>query len=150
MTHSHCTPSAAVVPGLVLLAHGSRDALWRQPIEAVQAAVQAVQPALACHCAYLEACEPDLPAAAAALVQQGVNHITVLPLFLGTGKHAREDIPCLVEALRRQYPECSFELQAAVGEHPRVTDLLAELAIEQALAGTAPPSPTASDKEMSG
>jgi sirohydrochlorin cobaltochelatase len=127
----------ASVPGLVLLAHGSRDALWRQPIEAVQAAVQAAQPALACSCAYLDACAPDLPAAVADLLRRGSNHITVLPLFLGTGKHAREDIPRLVEQLRQQHPACRFELQAAVGEHPSVTTLLAQLAIEQALAGSA-------------
>lgn len=127
----------AGVPGLVLLAHGSRDALWRQPIEAVQAAVQAAQPVLACSCAYLDACAPDLPTAVAALVRGGANHITVLPLFLGTGKHAREDIPRLVEQLRQQHPGCRFALQTAVGEHPRVTALLAQLAIEQALADKA-------------
>ncbi|GGH54614.1 hypothetical protein GCM10010975_11350 [Comamonas phosphati] len=134
-TQLACPPAS--VPGLVLLAHGSRDAQWRRPMEAVQAAVRAAQPALACSCAYLEACAPDLPTAVAALVRGGANHITVLPLFLGTGKHAREDIPRLVEQLRQQHPGCRFELQTAVGEHPRVTQLLAQLAIEQTLADRA-------------
>ena len=56
----------------------------------------------------------------------------VLPLFLGTGKHAREDIPRLLDELRRQHPDCRFDLQTAAGENPRVTSLLAQLALEAA------------------
>lgn len=126
------TPGRA---GLILLAHGSRDALWRQPIEAVHQLVQAMRPDLHCICAYLDACAPDLPAAAQSLIAQGVEHLIVLPLFLGTGKHAREDIPRLLDELRRQHPGCRFDLQTAAGENPRVTSLLAQLAIEAA-AGT--------------
>ncbi|MPS95635.1 CbiX/SirB N-terminal domain-containing protein [Comamonas sp.] len=118
--------------GLILLAHGSRDALWRQPIEAVHQMVETMHPGLPCICAYLEACAPDLPAAAQTLMAQGVRHMIVLPLFLGTGKHAREDIPRLLDELRRQHPGCRFDLQAAAGENPRVTTLLAQLAIEAA------------------
>ena len=124
--------------GLILLAHGSRDALWRQPIEAVHQLVQAMRPDLHCICAYLDACAPDLPAAAQSLIAQGVEHLIVLPLFLGTGKHAREDIPRLLDELRRQHPGCRFDLQTAAGENPRVTSLLAQLAVEavEAAAGT--------------
>ena len=49
--------------GLILLAHGSRDPLWRQPIEAVHQLLQAMQPGLPCICAYLDACAPELPPA---------------------------------------------------------------------------------------
>lgn len=122
--------SAAPVRGLILLAHGSRDPLWRQPIEAVRAAVHAAQPDLPCLCAYLDACAPDLPTAAGTLMTQGVTQFTVLPLFLGTGKHAREDIPRLLQQLSLAHPHCQFELMTAAGENPRVTALLAQLAIE--------------------
>ncbi|MDR2297311.1 MAG: CbiX/SirB N-terminal domain-containing protein [Comamonas sp.] len=127
-------PSSTVpgtsVRGLILLAHGSRDPLWRQPIEAVRVAVQAMQPDLPCLCAYLDACQPDLAASVHSLTAQGSHHITILPLFLGTGKHAREDIPRQLQELRHQYPDCQFELMTAAGENPRVTALLAQLAIE--------------------
>ena len=118
--------------GLILLGHGSRDPLWRQPIEAVQQAVLLAQPDLPCVCAYLDACAPDLETAAQALLTRGVTHITVLPLFLGTGKHAREDIPRLLAVLRAQHPDCQFGLETPAGENPRITALLAELAIETA------------------
>lgn len=115
--------------GLILLAHGSRDALWRQPIEAVREAVLQTRPQSLAVCAYLEACPPDLPTAARGLVETGATRIAVLPLFLGTGKHAREDIPKLVQAIRDAYPQVLVDLQPAVGEHARVTALLAELAL---------------------
>lgn len=116
-------------PGLILLAHGSRDAMWRQPIEAVQQVIARQQPELPCLCAYLDACAPDLPSAAAELLAQGINHFTVFPLFLGTGKHAREDIPRLIDALRQQHPHCHFEVLTAAGEDPRVTALLADMVL---------------------
>ena len=64
------------------------------------------------------------------MIGSGVENITILPLFLGVGKHAREDLPALVEALRNRHPEVDFSLKAAVGEHPRLIQLLAEIALE--------------------
>ena len=126
------TASPPTNAGLILLAHGSRDPLWRQPIEAVQQAVSQIRADLPCICAYLDACAPDLETAAQALLTRGVTHITLLPLFLGTGKHAREDIPQLLAVLRAQHPDCRFRLETPAGENPRVTALLTELAIEAA------------------
>lgn len=131
MLNTKDTPSSSKA-GMILLAHGSRDPLWRQPIEAVLLAVQASQPELPCACAYLDACAPDLPTTANAMIAQGISQLTVLPLFLGTGKHAREDIPRLLDELRLQHPGCRFDLQIAAGENPRVTALLAQIAIEAA------------------
>ena len=117
------------VTGLILLAHGSRDAQWRAPMEAVCAAVRQRQPQGLCACAYLEACEPDLPGAAAELVALGALRLLVLPLFLGTGKHARQDIPRLVRAWSATHPQIPMRLEAAVGENPAVIALLADLAL---------------------
>ncbi len=74
--------------GIVLFAHGSRDPLWRAPID------------------------------------------TVVPMFLGTGRHAREDLPRLVATLRQRHPEVSFAIQRPVGEDPRITALMAMIATE--------------------
>ena len=115
---------------IILFGHGSRDPLWRRPIEAVAARLTAQQPALLVHCAYLELDQPDLPAAVAQLVAQGATEITVVPMFLGAGKHAREDLPELAQALGRAYPDVRLKLQQPVGEDPRVLDLLATIAIE--------------------
>lgn len=114
---------------IVLFAHGSRDALWRLPIEAVAQAVARLSPDTPVACAYLELCAPTLAQACQQLVAQGAQRVRVLPVFFGMGKHAREDLPRLVEGLRQQHPQTQFELLPAAGEHPALTELLARIAL---------------------
>ncbi|MEZ0306420.1 MAG: sirohydrochlorin chelatase [Ramlibacter sp.] len=115
---------------IILFGHGSRDPQWRQPIESVAARMALGQPALQVHCAYLEFDQPDLPGAAAQAVAAGAKSITIVPMFLGTGTHARRDLPGLLQAVRDRYPEVHFSLQRPVGDDPRVLDLLASIALE--------------------
>ena len=77
--------------GLILFAHGSRDPQWRAPMESVAARAAALDPQTRVACAYLELMEPDLPACAATLAAEGVHEITIVPMFLGVGRHARPD-----------------------------------------------------------
>jgi sirohydrochlorin cobaltochelatase len=116
--------------GIVLLAHGSRDARWREPIEAVAARVTARAPDALVACAYIELAAPGLSTATAALVTAGARAIRVVPLFLGMGKHAREDLPHQVEALRQAWPHIDISLAGIVGEEPELVDLLAKIAIK--------------------
>jgi len=114
--------------GIVLFADGSRDPLWRAPIEAVEAHIRAHHPGVAVRCAYLELTTPDLPQAVKDLVDQGATAVTIVPMFLGTGKHAREDLPVLVAELRARHPRVQVHVQAAIGEDPRMTALMAHIA----------------------
>jgi sirohydrochlorin cobaltochelatase len=116
--------------GVIVFAHGSRDPLWRAPVESVARQIRDADPHVQVACAYLELSEPDLPAAAAQLVAQGVTHIRVLPLFFGMGKHAREDLPVLLDQLALQHPGVRFERLTTAGEDPRFTALLAQIALE--------------------
>lgn len=116
--------------GIILFGHGSRDPLWRRPIEAVAARLRSREPALPVRCAYLEFDQPDLSAAVDQLAGDGAVEITIVPMFLGTGKHAREDLPPLVKALGEKHPSLRLTLRRAVGEDPRVLDLLASIALE--------------------
>ena len=113
--------------GVILFAHGSRDPLWRLPIDAVAERVRAQQPNLPVAVAFLELTAPDLPSTVEVLMKQGVNHLRIVPMFLGVGRHAREDLPELVRGLTEAYPQMSFELLPAIGEHPAMTALMAEI-----------------------
>ena len=114
---------------IILFAHGSRDPLWRRPLEAVAERIRAQAPGTPVACAYLELSEPDLLAAAAQLIGSGANAIRIVPMFLGVGKHAREDLPVLVAQLRASHPAVSFILQGAIGEDERLIELLADIAL---------------------
>ena len=73
---------------------------------------------------------PDLPAAAAALVGEGCDALTVVPVFLGQGGHVRRDLPLLVDALRARFPDVAVTLLPAVGEHPDVLAAIAAVAVD--------------------
>ena len=98
-------------------------------MEAVRQRIEEQHPQLPVRCCYLELCMPSLEDAVHELVTvQGVNHVTVVPMFLGTGKHAREDLPVLMETLRSTHPGVRFQVQQAIGENPRMTALMADIA----------------------
>jgi sirohydrochlorin cobaltochelatase len=118
--------------GVILFAHGSRDPLWRLPIDAVAEQMAERWPNLAVACAFLELTTPDLPTTVETMMRRGVNHLRIVPMFLGVGRHAREDLPGLVNDLIQAYPQVQFELLPAIGEHPAMTRLMADIAANQA------------------
>ena len=115
---------------VILFGHGSRDPLWRLPMETVAARLRSQHPDVPVRCAYLELDAPDLATAAGEIAAAGAGQVTILPMFLGTGRHAREDLPLLVKALQASHPGVAFVLQKAVGEDARVLDLIAKIALE--------------------
>ena len=116
--------------GIVLFAHGSRDPLWHKPMEAVAASIRQRSTHSEVVCAYLELSTPDLAKATQTLLAKGVQTVTIIPMFLGVGRHAREDLPLLVEQLRQQHPQVTFSLKPAVGEDSRLVALLAQIALD--------------------
>ena len=117
--------------GVIVFAHGSRDPLWRQPVEAVARCIAQAAPQARVACAYLELSEPDLPSAAAALIAGGATELRVLPLFFGMGKHAREDLPVLMQQLAERHPGVHCECLPTAGEDQRLVELLAQIALEK-------------------
>ena len=117
---------------IILFAHGSRDPLWHKPIQAVAERISQRSPSTVVRCAYLELTEPDLPNVASALVAEGATSLSVLPMFLGVGRHAREDLPALIQALKTAHPAVDINCQPAVGEQNSLLDLLADIALGRA------------------
>ena len=115
---------------IVLFAHGSRDPLWHKPMEAVAAQIAAQAPGTPVACAYLELSTPDLPTVVDQLVSSGVTAISIVPMFLGVGRHAREDLPQIASELRTKFPHLVLTLTPAVGENARLVQLLADIALE--------------------
>jgi len=115
--------------GIILFAHGSRDPQWRLPIEAVAAQITERQPGTLVRCAYLELCLPSLPDAAIDLIASGARRVKIFPLFLGVGKHAREDLPLLVDGIRAAHPDLIVELLPTAGESDKLISLMADIAL---------------------
>jgi sirohydrochlorin cobaltochelatase len=114
----------------ILFAHGSRDPLWHGPIEAVATRIRRRTPNSLVGCAYLELTAPDLPTLASQFIANGAINIRVIPLFLGVGRHAREDLPRLIDALRLAHPNIAIDLRPSIGEDTRLLDLIADMALD--------------------
>jgi sirohydrochlorin cobaltochelatase len=121
--------------GVVLFAHGSRDPLWRLPIDAVAEHIKGQWPDMSVTVAFLELTPPDLTSSVEQMMKQGLSHVRIVPMFLGVGRHAREDLPQIVRGLSEAYPQMHFELAPAIGEHPAMTALMAHIAV-----GHSPPN----------
>lgn len=101
---------------LVFFCHGSRDPGWRAPFDQLLAEQRRRQPAVAAELAFLESMSPDLATVIDALAGSGQQRLRIVPLFLATGTHARQDLGTLLEAARQRWPEVSFEVDAALLE----------------------------------
>lgn len=117
--------------GLILFAHGARDARWAEPFERLRERVARALPEVEVVLAYLEIMSPDLPTAAAGLCTAGCRAITLVPVFLGQGGHVRHDLPLLLESAAARHPECEFRLAGAAGEDDAVLDAMATYCLRQ-------------------
>lgn len=114
--------------GVILFAHGSRDPLWRKPMDAVAQVMTQRWPDLAVECAFLELTTPDLATTVESMMMRGMTHLRIVPMFLGVGRHAREDLPELVRQMMDAYPQMAFELLPSMGEHTAMIELMADIA----------------------
>ncbi len=114
---------------LVLFAHGARAQSWAAPFERLRDQSQARLPDVKVTLAFLELMEPRLPEAVAALVQEGVDDITIVPVFLGQGGHLLRDLPQLAEGIRAAHPGLRLQVAGAIGEDPGVQAAMTDYCI---------------------
>ncbi len=125
--------------GLILFAHGARDAAWATPLQASAQRSRELLPGTVVDLAFLEFMSPDLAACGAAMAEKGCTEVDVLPLFLGAGGHVRRDLPAQVDALRLAHPGVQWTLRPAAGESPRLIEAMALVALDLHQAPTAAP-----------
>lgn len=116
---------------IVLVAHGSPDPDWRQPIEALMRRLKEKEPARTVMVAYLGFLEPSFERAVAELAAAGHRRVLVLSAFLSPGgRHIKEDVPKLVAEQTVEHPELEIELRpGALGAEPEVVEAMAEAAV---------------------
>ena len=113
---------------IVLFAHGARDPRWAAPFEAVADRVRAAAPDRLVRLAFLELMTPALAETIDALAAAGVEEIDIVPLFLGSGGHLRNDLPRQAEAARARHPRLRLRIHPPIGEVPEVIEAMARAA----------------------
>ncbi|KQQ42344.1 cobalamin biosynthesis protein CbiX [Duganella sp. Leaf126] len=114
---------------LILFAHGARAASWAAPFERLRDLTRARLPDTRVELAFLELMSPRLPEMVAEMAAQGIDDVTVVPVFLGQGGHVLRDLPLMVEQLRIDHPQLSFKVVGAAGEDAKVLDALTDYCV---------------------
>ena len=114
---------------ILLIDHGSRLAEANATLEQVAELVrEEAGGAVIVRAAHMELAEPTIAQAFAACVEDGATTVIALPYMLAPGRHAREDIPHLVEAAARAHPGVAWRVTEPLGVHP----LLARVVLDRA------------------
>ena len=74
---------------------------------------------------------PTIESAVAGLAAEDIAHITVVPLFLAQGGHLKQDLPRLLDDIRRQYPSLRIDVTPAIGDSQDLTNAIADWAFAQ-------------------
>jgi len=119
---------------LVIVDHGSRSTRANAVVERLAHLVRQrlesePEPPRMVRYAHMELCEPDLPSAIDECARTGVGAVVVVPFFLAPGRHARDDIPVLVEQARGRHPGIEIRLGDVLGADPLLAELLARRAM---------------------
>ena len=114
--------------GIVLFAHGARDPEWAQPVRRLAGLVAAADAGARIEIAFLEHLQPPLEQAVARLVQQGIGDVTVVPVFIAEGGHLKQDLPRIVEDIRRTHTHLVIRLAPPIGDSAAVLEAMAAYA----------------------
>jgi sirohydrochlorin cobaltochelatase len=125
--------SANPATAILLFAHGARDPSWAEPFRRIAARLVRKQPGIRVELAFLELMQPDLASAVVSLSAEGVTDVTIVPLFLAQGGHLKEDLPKLLEGIRRRHPALRFEVTSAIGDSEDLTNAIADWALARHL-----------------
>lgn len=101
---------------VVFFCHGSPDAAWREPFDAILAEFRASHPNRPAALCFLERMRPTLPEAIDDLVAGGVKAMRVVPLFLAPGKHTRLDLPAMLDEARGRWPGLRVSVAPTLAE----------------------------------
>lgn len=111
---------------LILVAHGSR--LTKSNMEVFKLVEKLEKKCSEQYsiikAAFLELSEPLIPEGIKDCVEKGARSIIILPYFLNSGRHVTDDIPNIVNNVRKQYPDVDIKITPHLGASDLIIDLL--------------------------
>jgi sirohydrochlorin cobaltochelatase len=128
--------STAPNSAIILFAHGARDPEWAAPFRRIAARLRECSPNFPVQLAFLELMQPALADAVARMAADGITRITLVPLFLAQGGHLKEDLPRLLDDIRRGHPGVTIDITEAIGDSEVMTAAIADWALAQHLSFT--------------
>lgn len=126
---------------LLVVGHGSREAKANKGFEDFVQNFQKHVPDEKVSFGYLEIASPTLPEALESVARESET-VTILPLFLFSAGHVKNDLPAAVQEIQKKFPNVQFSTAPALGANPLMLKLLSKRTDEAAAALSAPKSKT--------
>ena len=89
-------------PAVILVGHGSRAPGFDSAMKRVAARLRRGD-FRSVRCAFLEISTPSIPDALRSAIRQGATEVRVVPYFVSSGRHIRNDIPAILTAERKRW-----------------------------------------------
>ena len=115
--------------GLLVVGHGSREQGSNLEFEQLLAQLRARRPEFDVQHAFVELAEPSL-AEGLGVIARCNDRVVVVPCFLFTAGHVKNDIPLALAAVRLKFPKVRFEAGRVLGVHPAMAELAFQRASE--------------------
>lgn len=112
--------------GILILAHGSREKETELTLNTIAQETKERLKDVIIETAYLQFSERNLEKGLDSLVNQNVTDIKVIPYFLFSGVHIKEDIPKEIEEYLVNRPNVKITMGNTLGEDTRLADILAD------------------------
>ena len=111
----------------LIVSHGSRSPQTKREVKQLLNRIRAANPVDILEFAFLEIESPSIPEGIASCVRQGAGHVIVALNFLNAGKHVDKDIPRIIAAAKKKYPQVRFSLTRPVGQHAKLVGLFRDM-----------------------
>lgn len=109
---------------VLLVGHGSRKTEANDALVRLCGLVKSKRPGAVIVHGFLQFAQPDLPGALARLATDGVEEVTIVPVFLYEGVHIQEDIPEVLTEEAEKYPDMRLILAPVLGIDERMADIV--------------------------
>lgn len=113
---------------IILFAHGSRAATWREPFDVVTRKFVEKHPQARVELAFLEFMSPTLNDSLVSIATDGIANITIVPLFFGVGNHVARDLKELVDAFSEVYADVNVHIAPALGTSDAILNAMSDYA----------------------
>lgn len=110
---------------ILIVGHGSREREANLEFEALVKRYKAHRPDHLIGHGYIELARPNCAEALTDLAQRS-GRVILLPLFLFTAGHVKNDIPLAMSVIRRQFPKVQLNAARTLGVHPHMVGIAGE------------------------
>jgi len=111
--------------GILVVGHGSRS---KEAFEVFNSVLNNFKLKVAENVegCFMELCSPNMPDTIDIMYKNGVRELVVVPYFLFSGIHIKEDIPGILKEVKARYGDLKISMARPIGYNNLIADILRE------------------------